>query len=1305
MKTNITKNKKGQGLIEIILAMGIFALIAASMISLVLGGNAALIQGGEQMQAESLAQEALEAVRAVREGAWNELKFTQSAVATSTGEWVLTGEGTNETLGQYQRVITFSDVCRDVLNNITVCPGAYKDIHAKKVEVVISWQNRPGVNNSISRVAYLSNWDSDDWEQTDWSGGSGQALWSDASKYQSDDRYLDSSASGEIKLAGISGGGCGVRTWDFSSAGQYTFDADIEIAGGYAQLVSPYSILKPTIRPNSSYTVSGLSSWTTFSETAVKNGTAQIYYQLSGDNGATWYYWNNTSWAVANSSNYNIASQVNSNISSFATTTAQIMFKAFLVSNGTDQVRLDSVSIGCAKQYDWPFDNAVDYVYDLAKIEVSGGSARLLGGSGSGKTYDEGFNYIPDTGYNWPFDTPSDYTYNSSAISVSGGLASLLNTSSNSFRVTEYFLATGAFTSTSYNLTLNQDLSANYFVILQGSDGLGTALSDRGASYNYASLVSDPWGTGDLNVSSGNNVIGLYRYSATNSWVGVVTVVECLTDCAASGFNLLGVERVTHNTTSTTGTDTSATSWTNINKTMLMGGFNGAGCDTIGTAVGHHKACQNRIYPSGTNTINWARNATGGTLTTAYSTVMVVEWGSGWNMQRVTVTGSAGGTNADATTEYNTAAISSVARANTWVWGTGWTAAGGLGNGAEGVLITLGNGVAKNTNETTVAVGAYYAVSRSFDVYALTHPSLSVDYQYKINGNSTSLTYDQTTSSVTSQYNRMALVYNGAASTATTFPISIFSARYYTNTSIRLERRRTGVNFPAWTQGIDFSGIMSPATYPTDRPSIYPVASYDPVSITNWSSFTETATKNGGEIYYQISGNNGVNWAYWSGSGWAAATLPTHSNTASVINANIASYGMTDMIKFRAFLQSNGSQLVQLSNVNIGVNSPPGLWSYSTWGIDGGEVTPVGTTQTSGGNPGNFAKIAVPVSTSNEVGGYFQNAVNITSSDARVSVNFDYSVIDFTGVPVSAQIRVYLDSTPGAPVNQVGSSIGVSALKAWTSATAIDASSAAATPGTYYLKVAFWVESGTNTGPYSVGFDNVVLNWDATGYPITSPTIVPVSAYSIVDLDVYSGFTEIATKAGSGEIYYQLSNNGGASWQYWNGLVWGVAGPTDYNPATIINSNISSFATSTGSIIFKAFLTSNGTDQVELSNVRISWGETGTGSSGYQIFGSFVSSAFDMGDNSPVQAIEWRETAVASGDIKIQIRTAPDSGGTPGVWGSWYGSGGSGTYFLDPSPYLLPTNLNGNRWLQYRAELSGDGTETPVLEKIKINYK
>ena len=92
------------------------------------------------------------------------------------------------------------------------------------------------------------------------------------------------------------------------------------------------------------------------------------------------------------------------------------------------------------------------------------------------------------------------------------------------------------------------------------------------------------------------------------SWSGVVTVVESLSDPATSGFRLRSVELVTHAGAGVSGTDTSATSWSNLGQVMLMGGFNGAGCTTAETEAVDHKVCHVRLFPSGTNTINWVRN-------------------------------------------------------------------------------------------------------------------------------------------------------------------------------------------------------------------------------------------------------------------------------------------------------------------------------------------------------------------------------------------------------------------------------------------------------------------------------------------------------------------------------------------------------------------------------------------------------------------------------------------------------------------------------------------------------------------------
>lgn len=375
-----------------------------------------------------------------------------------------------------------------------------------------------------------------------------------------------------------------------------------------------------------------------------------------------------------------------------------------------------------------------------------------------------------------------------------------------SFRVTEYFLANGTFTGTTHDLALNQALVSNYFAIVQGSDGNGANNGNRGPDENYAAITQDPFGTGSLGTSAGPTTLRLERGNAVNSWVGVVTVVECLSDCAASGFTLLDVQRVAHTGSATSGNATSGTPWSDIGQTMLLGGFNGAGCDTSEASSANQKVCHVRLFPSGSDQINWTRDAGGATLSTATSTVMVVEWGSEWTVQRVRVQGSNAGDGANAVGEYNTAAISSVARANTWVWGTGHTDDNGVGDASEGVLLTLGDGVNQNANETLVAAGMEAPNNLDFEIYALTHDDLAVDQRFKIDGDSAALTVDVPVDAATA--NRMALSYNGLNSTNNAYPRPHFSARYLNDTTVRLERRRFNQPFPAWVQGIDFSAIL-----------------------------------------------------------------------------------------------------------------------------------------------------------------------------------------------------------------------------------------------------------------------------------------------------------------------------------------------------------------------------------------------------------------------------------------------------------------------------------------------------------------
>jgi hypothetical protein len=237
--------------------------------------------------------------------------------------------------------------------------------------------------------------------------------------------------------------------------------------------------------------------------------------------------------------------------------------------------------------------------------------------------------------------------------------------------------------------------------------------------------------------------------------------VECLASCTTAGFQLRDVQRVAHAGVGP-GTDASAVAWTNINQVMLVGGQNGAGCNSTDADPLDHKNCHVRLFPSGTQTINWSRSNGGATsLAAATSTVMVVEWGSEWAVQRRAFTGANnGGANVDVAGEYNNVAIGSVSRANTWVWGTGFTNDADAGTSADGVILTLGNGVTQNVNETQISAGANYNnLAISFDVYGCTHPSLRVSHNWLPSAGQTGLT--ATVAPVTEAVgNRISLVYN-----------------------------------------------------------------------------------------------------------------------------------------------------------------------------------------------------------------------------------------------------------------------------------------------------------------------------------------------------------------------------------------------------------------------------------------------------------------------------------------------------------------------------------------------------------------
>ena len=135
------------------------------------------------------------------------------------------------------------------------------------------------------------------------------------------------------------------------------------------------------------------------------------------------------------------------------------------------------------------------------------------------------------------------------------------------------------------------------------------------------------------------------------------------------------------------------------------------------------------------------------------------------------------------------------------------------------------------------------------------------------------------------------------------------------------------------------------------------------------------------------------------------------------------------------------------------------------------------------------------------------------------------------------------------------------------------------------VRTAAWIETSYNNQSdpstfYSMGAETV------PSYPSDAPTIQPTTGQPYTELFT---FAETLGPANQGAVKYQISNDG-TSWYYHNGLSWVAAtGFAQTNTAAEVNANISSFDNDvgTGTFYFKAFLSGDGTQQVQLDQISI----------------------------------------------------------------------------------------------------------------------
>ncbi len=153
-------NHCGFGLLEVIVALGIWVFLAAAGIAMTTGSLRINTQSTDDDQAVLLASEGLDAARAMKKIGWA-MPFlatnctTGCGVATSAGTWGYSG--TNNVIGKYTRQILITPVNRDGTGNI-VASGGTLDPDTYKVVSKVTWNRTPVVTGLVSLFSYLTNY-------------------------------------------------------------------------------------------------------------------------------------------------------------------------------------------------------------------------------------------------------------------------------------------------------------------------------------------------------------------------------------------------------------------------------------------------------------------------------------------------------------------------------------------------------------------------------------------------------------------------------------------------------------------------------------------------------------------------------------------------------------------------------------------------------------------------------------------------------------------------------------------------------------------------------------------------------------------------------------------------------------------------------------------------------------------------------------------------------------------------------------------------------------------------------------------
>lgn len=205
-------------------------------------------------------------------------------------------------------------------------------------------------------------------------------------------------------------------------------------------------------------------------------------------------------------------------------------------------------------------------------------------------------------------------------------------------------------------------------------------------------------------------------------------------------------------------------------------------------------------------------------------------------------------------------------------------------------------------------------------------------------------------------------------------------------------------------------------------------------------------------------------------------------------------------------------------------------------------------------------------------------------------------------------------------------------------------------------------------------------------------------------LSLYQEFRSISwvgATSSAATIKFQVASSNSASgpWSY-----YGPTGDSDFY--TTSSTTINSIHNGQRYVRYRMTLSSTEDllDAPTLQSVTLTYDQ-----STYPASKELVGSPFNSEDPAnTIARVLWTATTPTGTGVKFQLRTAPNSSGSPGTWTDFMGPGGtSGTYFTDPAGETVHTSIrdgSNDQWFQYKAFLISDGSDTPSLTGVQVVY-